>query len=182
MFCSGCRLVVPFAWATLPSDLFSLHSIPAVVHLLRGAFLTSLSKINYLCLPLQSLFNFSVYLAFSSQHFSIPEHTYIYTVYIYIYIYIYIYTICTHTRICCIAACVCACWVCVCVCVCVPLPRLKCHLSEDRNWVCLTYCHIPICTVVGCFSYGTVLCSQDKWVDIDGRRLIIVPCVQCYEK
>ena len=49
MFCSGCRLVVPFAWATLPSDLFSLHSIPAVVHLPRGAFLTSLSKINYLC-------------------------------------------------------------------------------------------------------------------------------------
>lgn len=39
------------------------------------------------------------------------------------------------------------------VCVCVLL-TLQCQLFEDRNWAFLTHCHIPICTVVGCLSYG----------------------------
>ena len=114
---------------------------PAVVHLLWGNFLIKLSEINSLFLPGQSLFKFSIYLAFFFHNtFQSWIHTHTHT----------------HTRVCVIHVCICtSVWLHTYVCVCVyvyPFPLLNVSsLKTGIGPVFLT----AICIVVGCFSYGT---------------------------
>ena len=120
---------------------------PAVVHLLWGTFLIKLSEINSPFLPGQSLFNFSIYLAFFFFHNTFQSwiHTHTHTH--------------THTCVCdtCMHVYICiATHICVCVCVCVPISSIKYQLSLKTGIGPVFL--IAICILVGYFSYGTVLC------------------------